>query len=429
MSTTEFSSSAAGSGRQVPSSVPPPSGPLARREARLAWGLLTPTLLSVALVIILPLIAIFWISAKPIGLSDLRPTTPDVYERMRGKVTAAGDTAVIEYRLKNSSREKSIRSVTMTDQWPAGLAAEGLDARCTITTGTFSCNLGDWAPGYNERLRIDVVAGQGFVDSGINIRDSEPVMHGEANSDLFNLTFTWDNFRSVFDSGEFLEVLWVTLFYTIVGTIGALVVGMLAALMLNKSFTGQGILRGLFLFPYVAPVIAVAFTWVTLLDPFSGSFNALLVQMGLIDTPINFFGQRPLALFTVTAFEIWRYFPLSFLFILARMQSIDNDIYEAADMDGASPFQKFYYLSLPQLMGILSVLFLLRFIWTFNKFDDIFLMTGGNAGTRTLTVNVYEQAFAISNIGAGAAVAVVIFGCLLAFSFFFFKFLSREEGL
>ena len=80
-------------------------------------------------------------------------------------------------------------------------------------------------------------------------------------------------------------------------------------------------------------------------------------------------------------------------------------------------------------MGILSVLFLLRFIWTFNKFDDIFLLTGGNAGTRTLTVNVYEQAFAVSNIGAGAAVAVVIFAILLAFSYFFFKYGSQEEGL
>ena len=75
------------------------------------------------------------------------------------------------------------------------------------------------------------------------------------------------------------------------------------------------------------------------------------------------------------------------------------------------------------------MLFLLRFIWTFNKFDDIFMLTGGNAGTRTLTVNVYEQAFAISNIGAGAAVAVVIFLCLLSFSVFFFRFMSREEGL
>jgi multiple sugar transport system permease protein len=188
-------------------------------------------------------------------------------------------------------------------------------------------------------------------------------------------------------------------------------------------------LRGFYLFPYVAPVIAVAFSWVILFDPFSGSVNALLIQMGVTEGAINFFGERPLALITVTVFEIWRYFPLSFLFILARMQSIDTDMYEAADMDGASPFQKFRYLSLPQLMGILSVLFLLRFIWTFNKFDDIFLLTGGNAGTRTLTVNVYEQAFALSNIGAGAAVAVVILLVLLCFSWGFFRFLSKEEGL
>ncbi len=151
--------------------------------------------------------------------------------------------------------------------------------------------------------------------------------------------------------------------------------------------------------------------------------------MGVIEAPINFFGQRPLALFMVTAFEIWRYFPLSFLFILARMQSISPEMYEAADMDGASPFQQFWYLSAPQLLGILSVLFLLRFIRTFNKFDNIFLLTGGNAGTRTLTVDVYEQAFAVSNIGAGAAVAVVIFCCLLVFSWAFLRFVSQEEGL
>ncbi|MEM7721514.1 MAG: sugar ABC transporter permease, partial [Pseudomonadota bacterium] len=207
------------------------------------------------------------------------------------------------------------------------------------------------------------------------------------------------------------------------------ILGLFAAMLLNKEFRGQGVLRGLFLFPYVAPIIAVAFTWVILFDPFSGSVNALMVQMGVLSEAVNFFGQRPFALIMVTVFAMWSYFPLCFLFILARMQSIDSDMYEAADMDGASPFQKFWYLSIPQLLGILSVLFLLRFIWTFNKFDDIFLLTGGNAGTRTLTVNVYEQAFAVSNIGAGAAVAVVIFICLLLFSFFFFRFISREEGL
>ena len=254
-------------------------------------------------------------------------------------------------------------------------------------------------------------------------------MTGDADSILFNSEFTFENFRLLFDGREFWSVIGVTLFYSIFGTVGALIVGLFAALLLNKSFRGQGLLRGLYLFPYVAPVIAVAFTWITLFDPFSGSANALLLQMGVLNSPINFFGSKPQALIMVTVFEIWRYFPMSFLFILARMQSIDTDMYEAADMDGASPFQQFWYLSVPQLMGILSVLFLLRFIWTFNKFDDIFLLTGGNAGTRTLTVNVYEQAFAVSNIGAGAAVAVVIFAILLAFSYFFFKYGSQEEGL
>ena len=195
------------------------------------------------------------------------------------------------------------------------------------------------------------------------------------------------------------------------------------------------------LFPYVAPVIAVAFSWVVLFDPFSGAVNAMLLQMNVADGPINFFGQRtvdievfgipfqlPLALTMVILFEVWRYFPLSFLFILARMQSIPSDIYEAAEIDGATPMQKFWHLSLPFIAGILAVLFLLRFIWTFNKFDDIFLLTGGNAGTRTLTVSVYEQAFAISNLGAGAAVAVVIFALLLVFSTVFIRFSPKDAA-
>lgn len=413
------------------SPLPPPSlpprgvTPLARREARLAWGLLAPTLISVALVVVIPLLAIFWISFKPIGLADLRPPAPILRESLRG----SGDSLRIEYRLRNSSQDKVIENVVITDTLPTDLTVTGdLPAGCALTGRDLRCAFDQLEGGYNERLRIPVAATD--EDAAEEAAEgSEPQVSGEANSILTNFEFSTENFARIFDSDEFIAVMGVTLFYTVFGTIGALGVGLFAALLLNKSFKGQGILRGLYLFPYVAPVIAVAFSWLILFDPFSGSANALLIRMGVTEGAINFFGERPLALIMVTVFEIWRYFPLSFLFILARMQSIDTDMYEAADMDGASPFQKFWYLSLPQLLGILSVLFLLRFIWTFNKFDDIFLLTGGNAGTRTLTVNVYEQAFAISNIGAGAAVAVVIFLCLLSFSVFFFRFMSREEGL
>lgn len=405
----------------------PPTGttPMARREARLAWSLLAPTLISVALVVVLPLLAIFWISFKPIGLADLRPPTPIVSERVRGDA----DDLRIEYRVRNSSQQEQIGDVVFSDIVPDGMAIVGdLPEGCSLEGARLTCALGTIEGGYNERLRIAVSA-EDAAAAEEDAEASEPSVTGDADSILTNTTFTLENFARIFDGDEFWGVLGVTLFYTVFGTIGALVVGLFAAMLLNKSFRGQGILRGLYLFPYVAPIIAVAFSWLILFDPFSGSANALLVQMGVTNEAINFFGERPLALIMVTVFEIWRYFPLSFLFILARMQSIDTDMYEAADMDGASPFQKFWYLSLPQLLGVLSVLFLLRFIWTFNKFDDIFLLTGGNAGTRTLTVNVYEQAFAVSNIGAGAAVAVVIFLCLLTFSIFFFKFMSQEEGL
>lgn len=411
--------------------VQPPigTGPLGKREARLAWGLLFPTITAVALVVVLPLLAIFWISVKPVELADLRAPEVVLREDIRGDYDAAGNEAAIRYRLRNSSQDQLITGVTFADIVPEGLTVLSLDDRCELDGRALRCDFGDWEPGLRETLMIPVLVEQAYLDNGLRPQDSPAATTGEASNVLTNSTFTFENFARIFNGDEFVEVLWVTLFYTVFGTIGALLVGLFAALLLNKSFKGQGVLRGLYLFPYVAPVIAVAFAWLILFDPFSGSANALLLQMGVTSEAINFFGERPLALIMVTVFEIWRYFPLSFLFILARMQSIDTDMYEAADMDGASPFQQFWYLSVPQLLGILSVLFLLRFIWTFNKFDDIFLLTGGNAGTRTLTVNVYEQAFAISNIGAGAAVAVVIFGCLLTFSIFFLKYISKEEGL
>ncbi len=408
-------------------SLEPPTktGPLGQREARLAWGLLFPTIAIVSAVVVLPLLAIFWISFKPIGLADLRPPAPVVREALRG----SGDEVRVQYRIRNSSQQEVINDVTVTDTIPAGVTVLSADPRCEISGQTLSCDLGTLEGGARDEIEVFVAIDGDEVAVEEAAEASEPIVTGSGKNILTNLEFTTENFARVFDGDEFWGVLGVTIFYTVFGTIGALLFGLFAAMLLNKEFRGQGILRGLYLFPYVAPIIAVAFAWIILFDPFSGSANALLIQMGVTQESINFFGERPLALIMVTVFEIWRYFPLSFLFILARMQSIDTDMYEAADMDGASPFQKFWYLSVPQLLGILSVLFLLRFIWTFNKFDDIFLLTGGNAGTRTLTVNVYEQAFAISNIGAGAAVAVVIFCCLILFSFFFFKFVSREEGL
>ena len=410
----------------------PPSGlgPLGKREERLAWSMLLPTILSVSLIIILPLCASFWISFKPISLADLRPPTVLIKEQLKGQINAAGDAAKIRYRIRNSSQTKPLNDVTVSDIIPNSFDIQSTDDRCSVDeTNLIYCIIGVLEGGQREVIEAEVLVKDSFFGSEKEYKLSEPSTSSVGDNILTNSELTFENFHKIFDSEEFITVILTTLFYTIFGTVGAVVVGLFAALLLNINFRGKGLVRGLYLFPYVAPVIAVAFSWINLFDPFSGSVNHLLLQMNVLDSPINFFGQRPNALIMVTIFEIWRYFPLSFLFILARMQSIDTEMYEAADMDGASPLQKFWYISLPMLIGIMSILFLLRFIWTFNKFDDIFLLTGGASGTRTLTVNVYEQAFAVSNIGAGAAVAVVIFIFLLIFSLFFFKFFSKEEGL
>ena len=422
-------------------------GTLARREQRLAYGLLLPTFLLVFSIVMLPLIANFWISVKPITLADLRPPTLIVKEQLRGNIEQAGDSAKIQYRFRNSSIKYPLTSVEFSDNLPNGLFIKNLDPLCSVFDETqkqknlLVCDLGKLDPKGRGKIEIEIQANSLFPNLKKVLLNSVPVTKFETYNVLTSLDFTVKNFKKVFSATEFWDVLKVSFYYTVFGTAGALLFGVFAALILQKSFPGRPIVRGLMLFPYVAPVIAVAFSWIVLLDPFSGALNAMLIQMDVVSTPINFFGQRtieieifgfsfgfPLALTMVILFEVWRYFPLSFLFILARMQSIPSDIYEAAEIDGASPIQQFWFLSLPFIAGILAILFLLRFIWTFNKFDDIFLLTGGNAGTRTLTVSVYEQAFAISNLGAGAAVAVVIFVLLLFFASIFIRLSPKDTG-
>lgn len=416
-------------------------GPLAKREMRFAYILLLPTFLIVLSVVLFPLFANVWISFKPVTLGDLRAPSILINERLMGDLEVAGDEADIRYRARNSSRKSDIADVVMTDDIPSTLDVLSFDARCKLEGAALRCDLGDYEAGKREDIIVRVAATQAFLDEPVNIKDTKPVFAFIPENILTNGDFTLDNFRKVFNASDFWTVLWASLYYTIAGTVGALVIGLFAAQLMNITFRGRSFLRGLYLSPYVAPVIAVALAWVLLLDPGpGGTLNALLIQLGVIDGPISFLGQRkvdisifgltfgfPVALTVVIIFEIWRYFPLAMLFILARMQSMNTDIYEAAEIDGATPLQQFRFISLPQLMGIMAVLFLLRFIWTFNKFDDIFLLTGGAAGTRTLTVNVYEQAFAVSNLGAGAAVAVVVFLVLLCFSVIFFKFSPEDE--
>ena len=226
-------------------------------------------------------------------------------------------------------------------------------------------------------------------------------------------SYTLDNFRTVFGEREFWSTLWTTLLYTVGGTFSSLLLGLIAALALRQPFRGRAFVRGAFLLPYVAPVVAVTFVWTTLLNPEFGLVNDWGQRFLGWDKAIPFLSQSSTALLTVIAFEAWRYFPFAFLFITARLQALPADVEEASRVDGATPFQRFRYIVLPQLTPVLTVLVVLRFIFTFNKFDDVYLLTGGGADTQVASVLVSQDLTARGDIGAAAAQALVLAGVLI----------------
>lgn len=242
-------------------------------------------------------------------------------------------------------------------------------------------------------------------------------------NDVFRAPFVGlDNYQRVIGDYAFPEALTASLTYSFSATFASIGVGLIAALLLNQRFRGRGLVRAIFLFPYIAPVISAAFIWRWVFDPTQrGVVNWLLLNAGAIEEPLGWFGKTGLALGMVIVFEAWRYFPFAMLMILARLQAIDMTLYEAAVVDGANVWHKFRFITLPELRYVLGTLFLLRLMWTFNKFDDIFLLTGGGFGTKVLPILTYEFSFKLFDFGRGAAIAMVLFITLIVFMFIYVK--------
>ena len=133
------------------------------------------------------------------------------------------------------------------------------------------------------------------------------------------------------------------------------------------------------------------------------------------------------ALITVILFEAWRSFPFAFLFLTARLQAVPDVLEEAARVDGATPTQRFRHILLPQLLPTIAVLTVLRFIWTFNNFDDIYLLTGGGAGTQVVAVRVFDYLITRGDIGAAAAQALVLAAILAVLVHVYLKLFGRQE--
>lgn len=252
-----------------------------------------------------------------------------------------------------------------------------------------------------------------------------------------------DNFLRVLTSEDLWSSLWITFVYTAGSVFLAVTLGLLAAMVVRRPFPGRTLVRASFLLPYVAPVVAVTFVWRTMLNPEFGVVNefgqtALGWETGIpflsqARAVVDFLGAEvpiPVALLTTIAFEGWRYFPFAFLFLMARIEALSTEPEEAAMVDGATPLQSFRHIVLPQLMPVIALLVVLRTIWTFNEFDDIFLLTGGAAGTGVASVRIYELLTVQQNVGAAAAQSVVLALVLIVLlSIYVLMMRRREEKL
>jgi multiple sugar transport system permease protein len=258
--------------------------------------------------------------------------------------------------------------------------------------------------------------------------------------DLLGGDYTLENYDLLLSGSEFLDAAKNTLLYSVFGTLGAIVLGLIAALLVRSTFRGRGLVRGALLLPWVAPVVAVTFIWQVLLSPQLGFVNAVGTDVLGWGKPIPFLSQEegniglfglnigvPTALIMVIIFESWKSFPFAFLFILARLQAAPAELEEAAKVDGATPSQILRYILLPQLMGVIALIAVLRFIFTFNSFDEIYLLTGGGAGTEVLATQVYSFLTARADVGASAAVAMFMAAVLAIMLFVYVRFFGEED--
>ncbi|KQT91358.1 carbohydrate ABC transporter permease [Rhizobium sp. Leaf453] len=219
-----------------------------------------------------------------------------------------------------------------------------------------------------------------------------------------------DNYVKTITGSNFQRTLVTTAKFAIISVFAEMVLGVLAALLLNQEFRGRTMLRGLMILPWALPTVVNATLWRLIYNPEYGALNAALTQIGLLDAYRSWLGEPGTALASLIIADCWKNFPLVALIALAALQAVPRDIQAASLVDGAGPFARFRFVTLPYLAGPLMVALVLRTIEAFKVFDIIWVMTrGGPANsTRTLSILVYQEAFSFQRAGSGASLALIV---------------------
>jgi len=221
-----------------------------------------------------------------------------------------------------------------------------------------------------------------------------------------------ENFRSLLGDSEFWSVMGFTIFYTVMVVLFSYALGLQLAVLLNKNIKFRGLFRAAALLPWVIPAVVAAENWRWLLNDQLGLINRTLMRIGVIHEPILFLADPDLARLSVILVAVWKSYPFMMVVLLAGLQSVDNEIYEAACIDGASRTRIFWHITMPMLKPISMICVTLMTLWTFNtlSFDNIYLLTqGGPAGsTYVMSIQSYYIAIYRGKIGYASAISVMM---------------------
>lgn len=236
------------------------------------------------------------------------------------------------------------------------------------------------------------------------------------------------NFAELFASSAFWRSFRITVSWTLLSVIGKTIIGFIAALLLQHPFRGRRVYLTLLMIPWVTPVVVAAVAWRWVLNGEFGQLNGLLRQLGILDGPFSWLGHQGTAFLATAAVDMWVGIPFIAMVVMAGLQAIPGELYEAAHIDGAAGWAMFRSITLPVVRPVLLVATLLSSVWTFNSFQVIFPLTrGGPAGaTETLVVRTYDLGFGAFDFGAASALATVIFLFLLLVSYAYWRLLQRS---
>jgi multiple sugar transport system permease protein len=245
-----------------------------------------------------------------------------------------------------------------------------------------------------------------------------------------NARWSLQNFARLVSDSFFLDALWHTLVYAIVALTFEFLLGLGLALLLNSRMRGRNLFRALLLVPMMLPPVVVGVVWRLMLNPNFGAINGTLKGFGLNTDALTWTASPRLALASVIMVDIWQWTPFMFLVLLAGLQAIPQEPYEAARVDGSSAWQTFRYITLPLLKPAILIALLLRTMDLLRVFDQIFILTEGGPGfaTETISLYIYRTAFRFGDFGYAAAMSFVLLIVTNIISLFYIRFLQGREA-